>query len=340
MKKITILFLTLMISTSIIAQKKNNFSTQLYSESYFGLDLLEVKKSTQDQVFVSHKQLRQLAPNILLGQLKYNNNKYRSNLGLMYGDYSKYNLAAEPKFLKNIFEANVGIKLSKIRETWLDIGIMPSHIGYESGIGMDCPTLSRSFCAENSPYYESGAKISSNSLNKKWTWAALVLNGWQRSNFRKLENLKHLGGQVSYKYSKTLLLNYSNFIGSDEINNVITKRFYNDLYFVKDFKKDISLIGVFDFGINQVNFDNRTSWYTSSLILKKKWNEKISAAARAEYFRDKQSSLFTNLPTYAATSINGDYLLKDNILIRSELKWVNNSDNSLIWMNSFNWRLK
>jgi hypothetical protein len=43
---------------------------------------------------------------------------------------------------------------------------MPSHIGFESAIGKDCATLTRSILADNSPYYEAGVKIDITSKTK------------------------------------------------------------------------------------------------------------------------------------------------------------------------------
>ena len=40
--------------------------------------------------------------------------------------------------------------------------------------------LTRSLAAENSPYFETGAKISYTSDNGKLFLSGLVLNGWQR----------------------------------------------------------------------------------------------------------------------------------------------------------------
>jgi hypothetical protein len=52
--------------------------------------------------------------------------------------------------LKNIYEANVGISLNKKNNLWVDAGVMPSHIGFESAISMDNWYLTRSLLAENS----------------------------------------------------------------------------------------------------------------------------------------------------------------------------------------------
>ena len=77
----------------------------------------------------------------------------------MTGNYARYNLSGEPDWAKYIYEANVGFRLSKKQNIWIDAGIMPSHIGFESAISADCWTLTRNILAENSPYYESGVKL-------------------------------------------------------------------------------------------------------------------------------------------------------------------------------------
>ena len=59
-------------------------------------------------------------------------------------------------------------------------GIFTSHIGFESAVSKDCWTLTRSILADNSPYYESGARLTYTSNNNKWLISALALNGWQR----------------------------------------------------------------------------------------------------------------------------------------------------------------
>ncbi len=70
------------------------------------------------------------------------------------------NYAAEPGILGNFYEGNVGIKLSENNNLWLDVGVFPSHIGFESAVGKDNWALTRSLNAENTPYFESGAKVS------------------------------------------------------------------------------------------------------------------------------------------------------------------------------------
>jgi hypothetical protein len=52
--------------------------------------------------------------NLNLGFLRgsYNTDNVRANLALMVGTYANANLAAETGVLKNIYEANAGVKIS------------------------------------------------------------------------------------------------------------------------------------------------------------------------------------------------------------------------------------
>jgi hypothetical protein len=61
---------------------------------------------------------------------------------------------------------NVNGQLRK-KTLWLDAGIFGSHMGFESALSIDNPTLTKSFVAENSPYYWSGAKLTYHIGEKK-----------------------------------------------------------------------------------------------------------------------------------------------------------------------------
>ena len=59
----------------------------------------------------------------------------------MAGTYAQDNMVAEQGALRYINEANIGVKISENKNLWIDAGIMPSHIGWESAIGKDNYTL-------------------------------------------------------------------------------------------------------------------------------------------------------------------------------------------------------
>ncbi len=149
----------------------------------------------------------------------------------MAGTYAQNNLAGEQELLRHVFEANAGVALDVQGPLWLDAGIFPSHIGFESAVSADNPTLTRSILAENFPYYLAGAKLSCGP-SEKWELTALVLNGWQRIQRvpgSSLPSLGSLGTQVTYSPSPATTLNWSTFIGADDPDPTRRMRYFNNL---------------------------------------------------------------------------------------------------------------
>ncbi len=162
MKKILIVILSV-ISLNSFAQTDNTnnpLTISGYFETYYAYDFGNPSDHNRPGFVYSHNRHNEVNLNLGFIKAAYTTDQVRANLALMTGTYANANLAAEPGVLKNIFEANAGVKISKKKNLWVDAGIFASHIGFESAIGKDCWNLTRSILADNSPYYESGAKIS------------------------------------------------------------------------------------------------------------------------------------------------------------------------------------
>ena len=186
--KNNILILVLFIGFSGFSQNTSDevngsiksFTFQGYGEIYYSVDSSNPANNEKSNFLYNHKRNNEININLAYAKASFNQNNIRANAALMIGNYSQYNLSAEPNWAEFIFEANVGFKVSKKQNIWLDAGIMPSHIGFESAISADCWTLSRSILAENSPYYETGIKLSYTNKSEKFNASFLVLNGWQK----------------------------------------------------------------------------------------------------------------------------------------------------------------
>lgn len=152
-----------------------------YAEAYYGYDLNKPADNNRHGFLYSHNRHNEFTINLAFLKASYTTERLRANLTIATGTYMNANYAAEPGVLKNVFEGNIGYKISKSKNLWFDIGILPSHIGFESAISKDCWTWTRSLVAENSPYFESGATLSYTTDNGKFTISALALNGWQES---------------------------------------------------------------------------------------------------------------------------------------------------------------
>ena len=269
-----------------------------------------------------------------LGFIKaaYDSGGVRANVALMAGTYTNANLAAEPGVLKNIFEANAGLRLSETQNIWVDAGIFSSHIGFESAISKDCWVLTRNISSENTPYYESGAKISYASADGEFTATLLYLNGWQKIN-RTNGNSKPAGGmQLSYKPTGKLTLNYSNYLGKEGENAVAVTRFYHNFYAIAQLTDQFGLTAGFDYATQQkVKGQSEKSEIISPvLIAQYKLDPKFAVAARAEYYKDTDGMLI-NTGTdkgFRTTgySLNIDYAPISNAVVRLEGKVYDSKD--------------
>ncbi len=252
------------------------------------------------------------------------------DFALMLGTYAQYNLSAEPEWARFVNELNVGIKLSKTKNIWLDAGVLPSHIGFESAVGADCWTLTRSILAENSPYYETGLKLTSISKNEKLTASFLVLNGWQCIQKPAWISRPSFGGKLTYKPSGKLVLNYSNFSGFAQADSLNAFRLFHNIYGTYDITNKLGITMGLDFGMDKYNPSNYGFWYSPVVIAKYSFNERNRLAFRAEYYNDeKQIIIPTNTPNgfqVIGTSLNYDYKLANSVWWRTEMKYYSSLD--------------
>ena len=327
-------FLALLFVFSIVCYAQAD-STKLlkvtsYIEMYYSYDFSNPDQHEKSDYNYNYKKHNQLNVNLAFLKASYQSQGFRSNIALMKGTYATYNLSAEPNWLRTIFEANISIKLSHKNDVWVDAGVMPSHIGFESAIGADCFNLTRSILAENSPYYATGIKL--NYTNKKQTllFAALILNGWQKINFSNWSGIPSIGLQFNYKPNAALTLNYSNFIGNTGLDSLGDFRLFHNLFAIYEASKKVSFIVGFDIGTQKIKGEGSELWCSPIFISKLKLNSKNNVAGRLEYYTDPGQVI---IPTGTANgyntigaSDNYDFQMTSKLLWRAEYKTHKSKD--------------
>lgn len=324
--KSSALFLFLLGTNLVLAQteKKSNFTVNAYAEAYYASATSFSAAKTLPEFIYNHKKGQEASINLAFLKVNYQKKRFRSNVALMVGDYSRYNLSSEPNWAKPILEANVGIKLSNKKNIWLDAGVMPSHIGFESAISADCWTLTRSILAENSPYFETGIKLSYSSPSEKWNLAVLALNGWQRINFVNEFKSPSYGFQLNYKPKTNLQFNYSNFIGYNFIENQESLRHFHNVYAIFEPTEKVGFTFGFDIGNDKISNSKSGIWYSPVGIARIKINSKLRTAFRTEFYSDKNQLIIPTQTTAGSQilglSSNLDCQIGDNWLWRMEVK--------------------
>ncbi|WP_158728319.1 MULTISPECIES: porin [unclassified Flavobacterium] len=336
MKNIIIIALIAFEITTVSAQEtektQSPFTFSGYVESYYSYDFGEPDNHVRPGFIYSHNKHNEVNLNLGLAKVNYAKDNVRGNFALMAGTYAQYNLAAEQDLLRNVYEANVGVKISSKHNLWVDAGIMPSHIGFESAIGKDCATLTRSILADNSPYYEAGVKIGYTSKNEKWYLAAMYLNGWQRIQKIDGNQTPSFGTQVTYKPTAKTTLNWSTYVGNEQPDNVKKWRYFNNFYGQFKVSEKTSVTAGFDIGAQQkaTESDQYDIWFAPIIIAQYKPTTKIQIAARAEYYADEKGVIIaTATPNGFKTygfSTNCDYLVTDNVMFRLEARTLNSKD--------------
>lgn len=334
MKKNIILMLSL-CGYSTFAQvdtTKPSINFSGYIETYYSYDLGQPANHTRPGYMYSFNRHNEV--NLNLGFLKavYEKGNVKANLAFMTGTYSNANLASESGVLKNIFEANMSVKLSKTKKIVLEAGILPSHIGFESAVGKDCWNLTRSILADNTPYYESGAKVSYTSKNDKWFLSGLILNGWQRMQRVNGNNTPAFGHQITFKPNSKITLNSSSFIGSDVPDSNRMMRYFHNFYGQFLLTNKLGFTAGFDSGMQQKSKGSSSYniWYSPVIIARYSPTSKINIAARGEYYSDKNQVIISTgtlngFQTYGY-SVNVDYKLAENAVWRIEGRGFSSKD--------------
>lgn len=303
-----------------------------YGEAYYAYDFNKPADNNRPGFFYSHNRHNEFNLNLGFIKANYTAERVRANFALAAGTYMNANYAAEPGVLKNIFEANAGFKLSKKKNIWIDAGIMPSHIGFESAVSKDCWNITRSILAENSPYFEAGAKLTYTSDNGKWLVSGMALNGWQRITRVSGNSQMSWGTQIQYKPSSKVMLNYSTFIGTDKPDSIRLSRLFHNIYGIFNVTDKFGITAGFDIGTEEKTpgSDDKNTWYTPVLILKYAFDNKWAIAGRVEHYNDKNGVIIAtgtaNGFQTTGYSFNIDHSPAKNILVRLEIRSLSSKD--------------
>lgn len=318
-----------------------------YAEVYYCYDFNNPDNHIRPGFFYSHNRHNEFNLNLGFIKASYSKKNLRTNVALGFGTYINANYSAEPGVLKNIYESNIGVKLSKKKNLWLDAGIFASHIGFESAVSKDCWSLTRSMLADNSPYYESGIKLTYASDSSKWLFSALLLNGWQHIQRPDGNNTPAFGTQITYTPNSKITLNSSTFIGNDKPDTAIQMRYFHNFYGMFHISEKFHLTAGFDIGMEQKSkgSSNYNVWYSPVIISKIILNNKWAICGRVEFYSDPFGVM---IPTGTQNgfqtmgySLNFDYKIAENAFWRIEGRSLSSRDkvflknSGLVNTNSF-----
>lgn len=329
LRMVLFLILSTCLGFSVFSQvdddKTSNFSISGFLDVYYGYDFNDQESGSRYPFIYNHNRRNQIGINLALITASYESERIRANLGLQQGTYAQDNYSAEPKALRWIHEANVGYALNSEKTVWVDAGVLPSHIGFESAISIENLTLSRSIIAENSPYFETGASLSWQK-NERWYFALLYLNGWQRIQGIPGRNTPSFGTQATFSPMESLTLNWSTFVGTDQGTEAGTSLYFSNIYVDWDLGNHWQMIAGLDAGKRTIDLEAARNWWGTSVIFQRQFNTKFASAIRYEYYHDPfQAIAASNVDEGIQTSglsLNSDLKIGEMLTFRIEGRWL------------------
>ena len=284
----------------------------------------ESSQAVRPNYIVNYTGLNTAGINFMSGNVHYRTNHFRTTIAAMAGEYARQNLVAEEPAARYIYEANIGYRFTSDENIWLDVGVLPSHIGIETVPGIKNNSATRNIISDLTPYYETGIRLSY-TPDDQWYVAILALNGWQRitAPWRAFGN--NWGMQISYRPNPHWLINSSSYIGEmTDYESKSRTRIYSNFFTTIDLNPRMSFTAGWDWGVQG---SRSRQW--NDLLFQYRYQiiyNKLSLTARYEYLTDptglfllKNSSV---RPKHHLSSVNLDFIPNDNIMLRTELNYL------------------
>lgn len=285
---------------------------------------------------VSSSRHNEINVNLAYVDLRYINDKVRAHLVSGFGTYVNANYANEPGSLKNLIEANVGVRLSRKKNIWLDAGVLPSPYTNESAVSKDHFMYTRSLAPEYVPYYLSGLKMSL-PLSSKVNTYAYLLNGWQ--SIQDVNNPLSFGSQIEYRPNKKWLINWDTYIGDEYSvqHKDFGTRYFTDVYAIFNPEGRLGMTTCAYVGMQQVRdttgkgSSELSNWFQYNIQFRYRLNKKMSLSMRTEYFYDGNGIMVkpvTNVKAFELFSGGLCFNLNvtDAALFRIEGRWFQSPD--------------
>lgn len=323
--KIAIIFFSILS----FGQEKDSLTIKFsgFLETYYSYDFSNPTTETKLPFMYNYNRHNEFNVNngLIRTQLEYGN--VYASIAVHAGTYVDDNYASED--IKLLSEAFVGMYLNDNKKSSIEVGILPSYIGFESATTAANLTLTRSILAENSPYFMTGIKYNFKP-SKKWSFSGLITNGWQRINKPEKDVPPAFGTQIVYKPTEKSTINWSTFIGKEYYGTELAMRYFSNLYWDATWNSKWRTILGFDFGIQDSSSLNNKHlyWMTPVLIAQYTINQKWQTAFRIEYYQDEDNVIIATSDAFKTSglSINFDYLPNSKVKLRTEARYFDSKE--------------
>lgn len=321
-----IVFLLIFSSSFSQEEKELKISFSGFLETFYTYDFNEPVTEKKLSFMYNFNRHNEFNVNMGMFRTKAEYKNTYCSIAIHSGTYVEDNYAKET--IKVLNEAFVGVFLDSERKSTIEMGILPSYIGFETANNGSNLTLTRSLLAENSPYFMTGIKYNYQ-LSPKWNFSGLLTNGWQRIRKPNKNATPSFGTQVVYKPSEKATLNWSTYFGEEPVGTEFKYRYFSNLYYDFQWKSKWRTIVGFDLGFQEnAEYNGYNNWFTPVLITQYSINSKWQTAFRAEYYQDINNVIISSDGAFKTwgTSLNVDFLPNSKVKLRTEARYFNSKE--------------
>lgn len=331
MRKIWQFSLLLTFVFSFVAKAQTLDSLKIdfsgFIETFYAYDFNQPSENQKLPFMYNYNRHNEFNINNALFRVKARYENVYASFAVHAGTYVEDNYVGEE--IQLISEAIVGIYLDDKRKHTIEMGIMPSYIGFETAISASNLTLTRSMLAENSPYFMTGVKYQFQP-SEKWSFATLLTNGWQRIAKPDKSTLPAFGSQITFKPTEKATLNWSTFIGDEPTDFGLRTRYFSNLFLDYQWSERWRTIAGFDVGMQKSSLsENYENWLSPVFIAQYSIHSKWQTAFRTEYYQD-ENNVIINVNDRAfntfGNSLNVDFLPTAKVKIRMEARWLKSQE--------------
>ncbi len=252
--------------------------------------------------------------------LRYRSHGLQATLALQLGWFADANYTGKDYDYRNLQQAWLQYDITA--EVSLRAGVMPSHIGYESINERENLIVSRLFCSDATPYYETGGSLQWRH-SEKLSIEGLVLNGWQ--NIVPINDDPVWGTRVVWKPDTMLTVNWSAFYGNTSDQALpASMRFYNNVWVQCSPFDELTLVGIADIGHQMITTDSAASMWCVAAMAAYRPHPQWRTALRAEYYSDPRSIIVRAIDgsgfVASSLSANVDWMATASTRVRAEIR--------------------
>jgi len=324
MKFLTVL--TTLVASSLIASTQTLRTDSLKYEVYMDVFVSSTLNGDKTDIPYTTQTVVNSRPviNLFMAKSSYSYSNYEINVALQAGEYPVVNYVNQDRDVRFIQGLNAAV-YSNSRKISLQVGILPSHVGYAGTVSRDNINVTSSLISDFTPYYQAGAKVqySHNGL----TAAMLVLQGWQ--NIFETNLAKSFGSAVKYA-TDDFAIAWNTIIGADDVDNEFY-RYYNNMYAAYT-SGNVTVVGLLDVCPAQGKLPTLYAGVYAQYRL-----NGVNIGLRYENVNDRDNVIFYTLngESFIAQnySLNVDYRLTDKYNIRLEYRHTS-SPNAIFQSNA------